>query len=222
MLKVMRYLKPYKWWAVLVISLTFVQALSQLYLPRLMADIVDKGIVGKDIGFIIQTGLVMLGFTLVVSVCTIIARLFASKTAVGFSKDLRREIFVNVERYSMYEFDQIGTSSLITRSTNDVTQIQNVMVMILTMLIMAPIMAVGGVIMALSTDTALSWLIVAIIIALGGSIGIIAGKGIPLFKAIQKKLDKVNLVLRESLTGIRVIRAFNKEDFEEERFKGAN
>jgi ATP-binding cassette, subfamily B, multidrug efflux pump len=222
MIKVMRYLKPYKWWAILVIGLTFVQALSQLYLPALMADIVDKGVVGQDISFIIQTGLVMLGFTIIVSICTILARLFASKTAVGFARDLRRDIFVHVEQYSMYEFDQIGTSSLITRSTNDVTQIQNVMVLILTMLIMAPIMAIGGVIMALSTDTNLSWIIVAVIIALGGLIGIIASKGIPLFKVIQKKLDRVNLVLRESLTGIRVIRAFNKEDFEDVRFEKAN
>jgi len=222
MIKILRYLKPYKLWTFLIIGLTLLQSLSQLYLPKLMSDIVDKGVVGKDIGFILKTGLVMLGFTVIVSFCTILARLYASKTSMGFARDLRKDIFVNVEQYSLHEFDQIGISSLITRSTNDVTQIQHVMVMILSMLLMAPLMLVGGVIMALSTDVNLSWIILAVVGALAVLIGIVAGKGIPLFKSIQKKLDKVNLVLRESLTGIRVIRAFNKEKFEGKRFEEAN
>ena len=144
MKKLFKYLRPYKWQAIIVIVLTTVQSISQLYLPNLMSDIVDKGVVGQDVGLIIQTGLIMLGFTLIVSICTIVARLFASRTAVGFARDLRHDIFSKVENYSLDEFDKIGTASLITRSTNDVTQIQNVMVMILSMLLAAPIMAAGG------------------------------------------------------------------------------
>ena len=222
MTKLFKYLKPYTMWIVLVISLTFIQALSQLYLPNLMSDIVDQGVVGGDINFIIKTGLIMLGFTLIVSVATIVARLYGAKTGVAFARDLRRKIFVKVENYSLHDFDQIGTSSLITRSTNDVTQVQNVMVMMLTMLIFAPMMLIGGTIMALRTDAELSWIILVAASVLGIVIGVVAAKGLPLFKSIQKKIDKVNLVLRESLTGIRVIRAFNKEKFDEKRFDVAN
>lgn len=222
MRKLLRYFKPYKWQVLIVVVLTAVQSLSQLYLPDLMADIVDKGVVGQDVAMIIQTGLVMLGFTVIVTVSTVVGRLFASKTAVGFARDLRRDIFKKVENYSLHEFDQIGTASLITRSTNDVTQIQNVMVMVLAMLLAAPIMAVGGVVMAIRTDPGLSWLIGAAIGLIVITIGIIAVKAIPLFKSIQKKIDRVNLVLREGLTGIRVIRAFNKNKYETERFDEAN
>ena len=222
MKKLLRYLKPYKWQAIIIIVLTTIQSLSQLYLPTLMSDIVDKGVVNQDIAMIINTGLVMLGFTVIVTVSTIFTRLFASKTAVGFAKDIRRDIFRKVESYSLHEFDQIGTASLVTRSTNDVTQIQNVFVMILSMLLSAPIMAVGGILMALRTDTGLSWVIAAAIGVIGIMIAVIAIKALPLFKSIQKKIDRVNLVLREGLTGIRVIRAFNKNKYESARFDEAN
>ncbi|MDD5018172.1 MAG: ABC transporter ATP-binding protein, partial [Eubacteriales bacterium] len=222
MKKLLRYLKPYKWPALLVVLLTTVQSISQLYLPNLMSDIVDKGVVKKDIALIIQTGLIMLGFALIVTVCTVIARLYSSKTAVGFARDLRGDIFRKVESYSLDEFDKIGTASLITRSTNDVTQIQNVMVMILSMLLSAPIMCVGGIIMALGKDTGLSWLIVAVIVFMSLVILVIAMRAMPLFKSLQKKIDKVNLVLREGLTGIRVIRAFNKAGYEQKRFDNVN
>jgi ATP-binding cassette subfamily B protein len=220
--KLFKYLRPYKWQALVVVVMTTVQALSQLYLPNLMSDIVNKGVVGKDIGLIIQTGLVMLGYTLLVTVCTVLARLFSSKTAVGFARDLRRDIFKTVEGYSLGEFDKIGTASLITRSTNDVTQIQNVMVMILSMLLAAPITAAGGIVMAIQKDAGLSWLIIAIIVLMSAVILAIALKVMPLFKSLQKKVDRVNLVLRENLTGIRVIRAFNKTDYEQGRFDEAN
>ena len=222
MKKLLRYLKPYKWQAIIIIVLTTIQSLSQLYLPTLMSDIVDKGVVNQDIAMIINTGLVMLGFTVIVTVSTIFTRLFASKTAVGFAKDIRRDIFRKVESYSLHEFDQIGTASLVTRSTNDVTQIQNVFVMILSMLLSAPIMAVGGILMALRTNTGLSWVIAAAIGVIGIMIAVIATKALPLFKSIQKKIDRVNLVLREGLTGIRVIRAFNKNKYESARFEEAN
>jgi ATP-binding cassette, subfamily B, multidrug efflux pump len=222
MLKMLKYLKPYKVSVIILMVLTFLQILSQLYLPALMADIVNKGVIGGDLSFVGKTGLVMLGFTLIVTICMMLARLYAAKTAVGFAKDLRRDIFTSVEAFSLHEFDQIGTSSLITRSTNDVTQIQNVMVMLLTMFIMAPLTAIGGVIMALRTDVSLSWIILVAIAVLGTVIGVVASKGIPLFKLFQTKLDKINLVLRESLTGIRIIRAFNREKHEDSRFDEAN
>lgn len=222
MFKLFKYFKPYKWQVVLIVLLTAVQSISQLYLPNLMSDIVNKGVVLQDIDFIVQTGLVMLGFSLIVTICTIIGRYFSSKTAVGFAKDLRRDIFATVEDYSLNEFDKIGTSSLITRSTNDVTQIQNVMVMLLSMMLGAPITAAGGIIMAIQKDAHLSWLIVTIIVVMSAVILAIALKVVPLFKSLQKKVDRVNLVLRESLTGIRVIRAFNKTEYEQQRFSEAN
>ena len=222
MLKLFRYLKPYKWQALIVVLLTTVQALAQLYLPNLMADIVNEGIVGQDIALIIQIGLQMLGVSLIAIAATVFGRLFASQTAVGFAKDLRHDIFASVQAYSLNEFDQIGTASLITRSTNDVTQIQNVMVMILTMLLFAPITAAGGIVMALQKDAGLSWLIIVIIVFMSAIILAVALKAMPVFKSLQKKIDRVNLVLRESLTGIRVIRAFNKAPYEEKRFDEAN
>lgn len=222
MRKLLKYIGPYKWPTILVVLLTAGQSISQLYLPNLMSDIVDKGIVGKDIGLIIQTGLIMLGFSLVVTVCTILNRYFGAKVASGFSRDLRADIFKTVTNYSMNEFDKIGTASLITRSTNDVTQIQNAMIMILSMLIFAPIMSVGGIIMAVREGTGLSWIIVVAIVLMSALILVVAKNALPLFKSLQKKVDKVNLVLREGLTGIRVIRAFNKTGREQERFDEAN
>lgn len=222
MLKLFRYIKPYKWQALIVVLLTTLQALSQLYLPNLMSDIVNKGIVGKDVSLIISTGLTMLGVSLIAVVATITSQLFATRTAVGFARDLRRDIFSSVQAYSLNEFDKIGTASLITRSTNDVTQIQNVMVMMLSMLLAAPITAAGGIVMAIQKDAGLSWLIIVIIVFMSAVILAIAMKAMPLFKSLQKKIDRVNLVLRESLTGIRVIRAFNRTRYEQQRFDEAN
>ncbi len=222
MRKILKYFGPYKWPVIITVLLTAVQSLSQLYLPSLMSDIVDKGIVGKNISLIIETGLIMLGFSLIVTVCTVLARYYSAKVASGFSRDLRKDIFSKVSNYSLNEFDKIGTASLITRSTNDVTQIQNAVTMILFMLLAAPIMAVGGVIMAINEDPGLSWLIVAAIAFVSLIVLFVAIKALPLFKSLQKKIDKVNLVLRENLTGIRVIRAFNKTGFEKKRFDVVN
>lgn len=220
--KLLRFFKPYKWQALIIIAFTFVQALSQLYLPNLMADIVDEGIADGNIAFILKTGGIMLVFTLIVSICTIIARYFASRTAVGMARDIRGAVFRKVTNYSLHEFDKIGTASLITRSTNDVTQLLNVYVMMLTMLLAAPITAIGGVILALQKDVALSWIIVVVVAAMAILIGLVASKAINLFKSLQLKVDKINLVLRESLTGIRVVRAFNKKEYEVNRFDDAN
>lgn len=222
MKKLFKYIKPYRGLVLLVVVLTAVQSISQLYLPNLMSQIVDEGVVGEDIGLIIRIGLLMVFVTLLVSISTIIARFFAARIALAFTKDLRLDIFKKVESFSLDEFDKIGTSSLITRTTNDVTQIQNVLVMILTMLIMAPLTMIGGLFMALSQDVPLSGIVLVAVIFLGILIGFISVFGVPLFKSLQVKLDELNRVLREGLTGIRVIRAFNKETYEEQRFEEHN
>lgn len=210
MLRLFRFLKPFRMAVLLVLVLTFFQVLSELYLPTLMADIVDLGIVQADIPYILKIGGLMLLVTAGGALCSVIAGFLSSKVASGFGKDLRSRIFTHVESFSLREFDQIGTASLITRTTNDITQIQQVLMMMLRMAVMAPMMCIGGVIMALSRDARLSWVIVAIIPILAGAIFTIARKGLPLFKAMQTKLDKLNRVTRENLTGIRVIRSFNR------------
>lgn len=222
MLKLLRYLKPYKWQTLLVLLMTAVQSLSQLYLPTLMADIVNKGVIGRSVSLIIETGLAMLGFSLIVGICTVFVRLFAVKSAAGFARDIRRDVFETIESYSLSEFDKLSTASLITRSTNDITQVQNAMMTGLSMLIAAPIMCAGGIVMALGKNTGLSWLVAVIIILLSALVLIIAVKVIPLFKSLQKKIDRINLILRERLTGMRVIRAFNKTEYEQARFEDAN
>lgn len=222
MLRLFRFLKPFRMAVLLVLVLTFFQVLSELYLPTLMADIVDLGIVQADIPYILKIGGLMLLVTAGGALCSVIAGFLSSKVASGFGKDLRSRIFTHVESFSLREFDQIGTASLITRTTNDITQIQQVLMMMLRMAVMAPMMCIGGVIMALSRDARLSWVIVAIIPILAGAIFTIARKGLPLFKAMQTKLDKLNRVTRENLTGIRVIRSFNRVGHEKKRFDFAN
>lgn len=196
--------------------------MAELNLPNLMSDIVDTGIVNSDVDYILQTGGKMLLVALGGTLCSVVAALFASKVAMAFSRDVRREVFTHVEGFSLNEFNKIPTSSLITRTTNDITQVQTVMVMGLRILVMAPIMFVGALIMALSKDTYLARVIAAAIPLVLGMMIFVAVKGMPLFKSMQTKVDKLNLVVREGLTGIRVIRAFNRTDFEKDRFKAAN
>jgi len=222
MIKLYRFLKQYTAYIAVIIALLFAQVLSDLYLPTLMADIIDIGLVNKDINYILKTGGFMLLIAAGGTVCAIIATYLSSKTAVGFGKLLREKIFAKVESFSLHEFDKLGTATLITRTTNDVTQIQQVSVLILTMMITAPLTCIGGVIMALQQDTSLAWVLVAIIPILFSVIGITLKKGLPLFKVMQDKIDKLNLVLRENLTGIRVVRAFNRIEKEKVRFDDAN
>jgi len=222
MIKLFRLLKQYSVQIVVVIVLLFVQVLSDLYLPTLMADIVDKGLANKDVNYIIKIGGFMLFIAAGGTVCAIIATYLSSKTSVGFGKILRENIFTKVESFSLHEFEQFGTATLITRTTNDVTQIQQVSVLILSMMITAPLTCIGGVIMALRQDTSLAWILVVAIPILFGIIGITLKRGLPLFKLMQEKIDKLNLVLREKLTGIRVIRAFNRIEKERVRFDDAN
>ncbi len=222
MLKLFRGLAPYRTPIAAAFVVIFAQSMSDLYLPNLMSDIVNKGIVNGDIDYILGTGLLMLAVALGGSLCAVIASYLSSHVAVGFAESLRERIFMTVSRFSLHEFDLIGTPSLVTRSTNDVTQIQNVLVMIQRMMVAAPITAIGGMILALQKDRGLAWVILVAIPVLGVFIGAVAAKGFPLFQAIQKKIDGLNLIIRENLTGIRVIRAFNRGGHERARFREKN
>lgn len=222
MLKLFRNLKPYRGPILFVFLLVFIQSMSDLYLPTLMSDIVDKGITHGDIPYIWKIGGFMLLVALGGAFCSIGASYLSAKVAGGFAKNLRSRVFRHVQHFSLQEFDKLGTASLITRTTNDITQMQQVLTMILRMMISAPMMCIGGIIMAVSKDATLSLVIVVIVPVLAGAIFIIAGKGLPLFKAMQVKLDKLNRVLRENLTGIRVIRSFNRIEHEQKRFNEAN
>lgn len=222
MFKLFRYASLYKWMIAGVVLLMFLQTIGQLYLPTLMADIVNIGIVKGDSGYIWRIGGIMLLIAAGGMLCNVYAGFLSAKIATGFGKIVRGKVFAHVERFSLQEFDKIGTASLITRTTNDVTQVQQVFFMIMRMFLSAPLMIVGGIFMAVSKDAKLSLVLVAVIPILVGVIVLIAAKGIPLFKAMQGKLDKLNLVLRENLIGIRVVRAFNRTEHERERFGTAN
>lgn len=222
MCKLSRFLKQYSAYIVIIILLLFMQVMADLYLPTLMADLVDNGLANKDVGYILNIGSLMLLIAAGGMLCAIIATYLSSKTAAGFGKILRVKIFAKVEGFSLYEFDKLGTATLITRTTNDVTQIQQVAVLIFSMMITAPLTCIGGVIMALQQDQGLAWVLVVAIPMLFVVIGVTLKRGLPLFKVMQEKIDKLNLVLREKLTGIRVIRAFNRIEKERVRFDAAN
>lgn len=222
MLKLFRFLKPFWLPITFVLVVVFLQALSDLYLPTLMSDIVDTGIVQGDTNYIMKIG----GFMLLVAagggICAIIGSFMSAKIAVGYGQNLRARVFKHVGNFSLQEFDKIGTASLITRTTNDITQVQTVLVMMMRIMVYAPMMCIGGLIMAINKDAQLTWVLAVVIPILALAIFLVASKGIPLFKAMQVKLDKLNLVLREGLTGIRVIRSFNRVDYEKKRFGEAN
>ncbi|MGO4185320.1 ABC transporter ATP-binding protein [Paenibacillus sp. MCAF9] len=222
MLKLFRELKTYWLMIAFVFLLVFLQSLSELYLPTLMADIVNIGILKGDTGYIVKLGGLMLLITAAGVVFSIAASYYSSTIAAGFGKRTRSKLFAHVENFSLQEFDKIGTASLITRTTNDVTQVQQVLIMMLRMMVMAPMMCIGGIIMAVSKDATLSLVFVVVVPILAGTIIFIGSKGVVLFKAMQIKIDKLNLVLREGLTGIRVIRSFNRTTFEQQRFERAN
>lgn len=222
MIKLFKGMKKYKFQVVLVVLFTFMKVLAELMLPTLMADIVNIGIRNEDIAFIMKTGAVMLAIALAGTGSDIIKAYLSSRVSMSFVRDLRRKLFTKVQSLSPGEFDETGTSSLITRTTNDVNQIQNLSIMGLRMMIRAPLMAIGGVIMAVSKNPGLSTLILTVVLILAALIGIVASITIPLFKRMQVKVDNLNRVLRERLTGIRVIRAFNRTEYERHRFTEAN
>lgn len=218
----MRFLKPDRLLLVLVIVLAIGQSAANLYLPNLMSDIVNKGIAGFNTAFIWRTGGLMIVVAVGGTICALVGAYFSSQIAVGMVSRIRADIFHRAQYFSLHEFDTISTASLITRTTNDTGQIQQVMVMMLGMLLTAPITLVVGIILALDQDVQLSWILVASIIGLVSFIIFLLIKAVPLFSVIQVKLDKLNLILSENLTGVRVIRAFNRIKHEEARFDQAN
>src|SRR5581483_9083898 len=222
MIKLFRFLKPYRVTVVVIVLLTFLRAFSDVYLPALMANIVDVGIVKGDIPYILRVGVFMSLVAIGGTICAVIASLLSARVAVGFGRIIRAKLFTHVQEFSLHEFDKLGASSLITRTTNDTNQVQLVLVMMLRMMLGAPLMFVGSIIMAVITDVKLSLVLVASVPVLAISIWLITSKSIPLFTIIQTKLDKLNIVLDENLTGIRVIRSLNRMDHERRRFTRAN
>ncbi|MGH4139564.1 ABC transporter ATP-binding protein [Clostridium sp.] len=222
MIKLYRYLDEFTTQIAAIIVLIFFQVIANLYLPTLSSDIIDKGIVNNDLNYIIRIGGLMLIISAGGVLCSVVAGFLSSRTAVGLGMIIRGKIFEKVESFSLHEFDKIGTATLITRTTNDVTQIQQVTVMMFSIMLFAPLTGIGGIIMALREDKPLTWIFVVVIPVLFIIIGSVLRKGLPLFKLMQVKLDKLNLVLREGLTGIRVIRAFNRIEHEKKRFDFAN
>jgi ATP-binding cassette, subfamily B, multidrug efflux pump len=216
------YLRPYRRALALVVGLLVVQALSTLYLPALNGDIINNGVAKGDTGYILSTGALMLGISLVVVACSIVAVYWGSKTGMAFGRDVRSAIFRKVESFSQVELNHFGTPSLITRNTNDVQQVQMVVLIGLNMMIIAPILAVGGIIMALRQDVPLAGILVVILPIMALIVGTLMAKALPLFQAMQVKVDRINQVTREALSGVRVIRAFVRTRHEEERFDVAN
>lgn len=222
MLKILKNLRAYKWLVAAVFGLVFIQSMADLFLPTLMADIIDNGVVTGDVAYIWRIGGWMLLVSAVGAIAAIATSFYSSRAAMGMGRDVRRQVFTHVEQFSLQEFDQLGTASLITRTTNDITQVQQVVLVLLRMVASAPIMLVGGLIMAISQDAKLSLVIIGAMPVLFFSILLILKKGIPLFTEVQKRLDRLNLVFRENLTGIRVIRAFTREEAEKARLERAN
>src|SRR6476660_9144432 len=223
MLKLFRLmLKPYRGYVAIVLVLALAQSIGFLLLPRLMSDIVDKGIVRGDQGAILRTGGLMLLMSVLATLCAITGSFYSSKVATGFGRILRGAVFARAEHFSIHQFEHFSSASLITRTTNDTTQVQQMVIMMLTMVITAPMMAIGGVILALSQDTQLAWVLIAVMPVMALIFGLIMRGALPLSQAMQAKIDRLNLVLGEGLSGVRVIRAFDRGAHQRERFDAAN
>ncbi|MEV7552104.1 ABC transporter ATP-binding protein [Amycolatopsis sp. NPDC089917] len=216
------HLRPYRRELWLIVLLQFVQTLAGLYLPTLNADIIDHGVVKGDMDYILGVGGVMLLVSLVQIACSIGAVYFGARTAMAVGRDVRAAIFHRVQDFSAREVGHFGTPSLITRTTNDVQQVQMLTLMSFTLVVSAPIMCFGGIIMALNQDVTLSWLLVVVVPILGAAVGVIIAKMRPAFRLMQERIDKINQILREQIMGIRVIRAFVKDTHERRRFTEAN
>ncbi|NYD43356.1 ABC transporter ATP-binding protein [Nocardioides panaciterrulae] len=216
------HLRPYRAWLGIIVVLQFVSVLAMLYLPSLNADIIDNGVIRGDTGYIVRTGALMLSVSLAQIVCSVGAVWFGARTAMGFGRDVRGAIFHRVGTFSQRELQDFGAPSLITRSTNDVQQVQMLVLMACTIAVSSPIMMVGGVIMALREDRGLGWILAVVVPALFLSVGLVVSRMVPSFRKMQARIDEVNRVLREQITGIRVVRAFVREPHETERFATAN
>lgn len=215
-------LRPYQGLLWLVVFFQLIQTVASLYLPTLNADIIDNGVAKGDTNYIWQTGAWMIGISFIQIIATIVAVYFGAKSAMGMGRDLRAQIFDQVAKFSEQEVGKFGAPSLITRSTNDVQQVQMLVLMSATMMVSAPITAIGGVIMAVQKDGELSWLIAVAVPVLLILVSLIVSRMIPQFRKMQKRIDRINQVLREQLSGIRVVRAFVREPIEVERFTKAN
>lgn len=215
-------LAPYKPWLAVVVLFQFLGVLAMLYLPTLNADIIDNGVARNDTDYILRVGAVMLAVSFAQIVCSVVAVRFGSRTAMSFGRDLRAALFHRVGTFSTREVQQFGAPSLITRTTNDVQQVQMLVLMSCTIAVSSPIMMVGGVIMALREDLGLGWVLAAAVPALFLCVGFVVSRMVPSFRLMQGRIDEVNRVLREQITGIRVVRAFVREPYETERFATAN
>jgi len=219
---VRRFLATYRRPLAVVVVLQFVGTLGALYLPSLNADIIDKGVITGDTGYIVRIGAVMLVVALVQICCSVGAVWFGSRTAMGFGRDVRAAIFHRVGTFSQREVQDFGAPSLITRETNDVQQVQMLVLMSCTLMVMAPIMMVGGIVMAIHVDVGLSWLVAVTVPVLAILLSLIITRMVPSFRLMQGRIDEVNRLLREQITGVRVVRAFVREPLETERFATAN
>ncbi|MCO5175144.1 MAG: ABC transporter ATP-binding protein/permease [Trueperaceae bacterium] len=219
---VARFMKPYWGTVWVIVALQFVATICTLLLPSINADIIDKGVVLGDTNYILRQGAFMLGVSLLQVLATVVAVYFAARTAMAFGRDMRSGVFAHVGDFSAREVSRFGAPSLLTRTTNDVMQVQTLVFMAFSMLVTTPIMMVGGIIMAIREDVGLSWLVAVAVPVLAGSVGVILMAMVPGFRKMQKRIDRVNQVLREQISGIRVVRAFVREPFEERRFAEAN
>ncbi|WGX95928.1 ABC transporter ATP-binding protein [Nocardioides sp. L-11A] len=216
------YLRPYKGWLAAIVVLQFTGTAAMLYLPSLNADIIDKGVARGDTGYVVKLGGVMLAVALVQAACSMTSAWFGGQTAMAFGRDLRKALFGRIGSFSAREVSTFGAPSLITRATNDVQQVQMLAMMTCLMAVTIPIMMVGGVIMAMREDLGLSWLVVAVVPVLFVCIGLVVSRMVPAFRQVQERLDDVNRVMREQISGIRVVRAFVREPQEVRRFERAN
>ncbi|MGZ4131190.1 MAG: ABC transporter ATP-binding protein, partial [Actinomycetota bacterium] len=215
-------LRPYRRQILLVLGLLLVQSIANLYLPTLNADIINNGVAKGDTHYIVRTGGEMLFFTLLMGVAAVIAVYFGARVAMAFGRDVRSRLFRRVQSFSHMELNRFGAPTLTTRTTNDVQQVQMLVLIGLTLLASAPIMAIGGIFMALRLNARLSLLLVVILPLMGAVVAFMVRRAVPLFRQVQVKLDRINLVMREKLSGVRVIRAFDRDRHEERRFELAN
>ncbi len=223
LIKLLRvHLRPYRVQVLLLSALLVLQTVGNLYLPNLNADIINGGVVAGDLHYIVRTGIWMVVLTLAIGLFAVIAVYWASRVSMAAGADLRRAVFARVQSFSARDVNHFGTASLITRNTNDIQQIQIFLQMALTMMVIAPIMSVGGIVMAIHEGAKLSLLLLVSIPVMGVFIGVVMVRVIPLFRSMQFRIDRINQVLREQITGVRVIRAFVRNDAEAERFERAN
>jgi len=215
-------LAPYRPWLAAIVVLQFVATVAMLYLPSLNADIIDKGVAVGDTHYIWHTGGIMLGVSLVQILCSVVAVACSARTAMSFGRDLRAEVFHRVGSFSGREVAQFGAPSLITRNTNDVQQVQMLALLTCSLAVQVPIMMVGGIVMAMRQDLGLSWLLAVVVPALFLSVGLVVSQMVPSFRQVQSRIDDVNRILREQISGIRVVRAFVREPRERARFAEAN